>query len=199
MTSALRRRPLMYCTIQTRQNLPNGIVSAFALAGHPEIPMTRSDIIELQTRLSELGYRPGPVDGWYGEQTQRAYQQYLSDQNGSIPNLAPATQKPWYLSRAVLGAMATIIASGAGIAGWVVDAGHLADILSSMATLVFGVLAFVGTIQRKGEIRRGKITAVSESRGVDDGVESNTGQLHVELPAGHRAERERAEDAGWNG
>lgn len=161
--------------------------------------MTRADIIELQTRLTELGYRPGAIDGWYGEQTQRAYQQYLSDQNGSIPNLAPAPQKPWYLSRAVLGALATIIASGAGIAGWVVDAGHLADILSSTVTLVFGVLAFVGTIYRKGEIRRGKITPVSESGGADDRLELDSRQLRVELPAGHRAERERAEDAGWNG
>lgn len=161
--------------------------------------MTRAEIIELQTRLTELGYRPGPVDGWYGEQTQRAYQTYLNDQNSSVPNLAPAPQKPWYLSRAMLGVLATIIASGAGIAGWAVDAGQLAEILSSLATLGFGILSFVGTIYRKGEIRRGKIAAVSEYGGVDDRLESNTGQLRVVLPAGHRAERERAEDAGWNG
>jgi len=166
--------------------------------------MTRSEILELQTRLTELGYRPGPVDGWYGEHTQRAYQLYLADQNSSVPNLAPAPQKPWYLSRAVLGALATIIASGAGIAGWVVDAGHLADILSSTATLVFGVLAFIGTIYRKGEIRRGKITPVSELGSADDPIESNTGQLHVELPAGHRTgrfdERKTSDDVpGWNG
>lgn len=161
--------------------------------------MTRADIIELQTRLTELGYRPGPVDGWYGEQTQRAYQLYLADQNSSVPNLAPAPQKPWYLSRAVLGALATILASGAGIAGWVVDAGHLADILSSIATLGFGILAFYGTIQRKGEIRRGKITPVSRIGGADDRIESDARQLRMELPAGHHAERERADDAGWNG
>lgn len=140
--------------------------------------MTRADIIELQTRLTELGYRPGPVDGWYGEQTQRAYQLYLADQNSSVPNLTPAPQKPWYLSRAVLGALATIIASGAGIAGWVVDAGHLADILSSTATLVFGVIAFIGTIQRKGEIRRGKITPVSRIGGVDDQLEFDARKLN---------------------
>lgn len=162
--------------------------------------MTRAKIIELQTRLAELGYAPGPIDGWYGEKTRVAYQLYLDDQNSSVPNLTPAPQKPWYLSRAVLGALATIIASGAGIAGWVVDAGHLADILSSTATLVFGVLAFIGTIYRKGEIRRGKIAAVSEYGGVDDRIESTAGQLRVVLPAGHRAERERTEDApGWNG
>ena len=164
--------------------------------------MTRADIIHLQTRLAELGYRPGPVDGWYGEQTRRAYQTYLDDQNSSVPNLTPAPQKPWYLSRAVMGALATIIASGAGIAGWVVDAGHLAEILSSLATLGFGILSFVGTIYRKGEIRRGKIAAVSEYGGVDDRIESTAGQLRVVLPAGHRAENERYDDpppTGWNG
>lgn len=166
--------------------------------------MTRTDIIELQTRLTELGYRPGPVDGWYGEQTQRAYQLYLADQNSSVPNLTPAPQKTWYLSRAVLGALATIIASGAGIAGWAVDAGQLAEILSSLATLCFGILSFIGTIYRKGEIRRGKITPVSESGGADDRLESNTGQLRVELPAGHRTgrfdERKTSDDVpGWNG
>jgi len=162
--------------------------------------MTRADIIELQTRLTELGYRPGPVDGWYGEQTRLAYQLYLADQNSSVPNLTPAPQKPWYLSRAVLGALATILASGAGIAGWVVDAGHLADILSSTATLVFGVLAFVGTIQRKGEIRRGKITPVSRIGCVDDRLEFDARKLRVELPAGHRGQNERHDDPpGWNG
>lgn len=163
--------------------------------------MTRADIIHLQTRLAELGYRPGPVDGWYGEQTRRAYQTYLDDQNSSVPNLTPSPQKPWYLSRAVLGAIATIIASGAGIAGWAVDSSQLAELLSSLATLGFGILAFVGTIQRKGEIRGhySKNAAVSADGDADDRIESTAGQLRVVLPAGHRAERERAEDAGWNG
>lgn len=166
--------------------------------------MSRAEIVALQTRLAELGYRPGPVDGWYGEQTQRAYQLYLADQNSSVPNLAPAPQKPWYLSRAVLGALATIIASGAGIAGWVVDSGQLAEILSSLATLGFGILSFVGTIYRKGEIRRGQITAVSEYGGVDDRIESTAGQLRVVMPAGHRTGRfdERktgADGPGWGG
>lgn len=165
--------------------------------------MTRADIIHLQTRLAELGYRPGPVDGWYGEQTRRAYQTYLDDQNSSVPNLTPSPQKPWYLSRAVLGAIATIIASGAGIAGWAVDSSQLAELLSSLATLGFGILAFVGTIYRKGEIRRGQITAVSQSRGADDGDESAAGQLRVVVPAGHRTGpewNERQDDGpGWNG
>ena len=167
--------------------------------------MTRADIIHLQTRLAELGYRPGPVDGWYGEQTRRAYQTYLDDQNSSVPNLTPSPQKPWYLSRAVLGAIATIIASGAGIAGWAVDSSQLAELLSSLATLGFGILAFVGTIQRKGEIR-GRYTknaAVSRIGGVDDQLEFDARKLRVVVPAGHRSGpdwNERREDGpGWNG
>lgn len=166
--------------------------------------LTRAEIIELQTRLTELGYRPGPVDGWYGEQTRRAYQTYLDDQNSSVPNLTPSPQKPWYLSRAVLGAIATIIASGAGIAGWAVDSSQLAELLSSLATLGFGILAFVGTIQRKGEIR-GRYTknaAVSVLGGGDDFSDAglDTQRMRVVVPAEHRAERERTEDApGWNG
>ena len=167
--------------------------------------MTRAEIIELQTRLTELGYRPGPVDGWYGEQTQRAYQLYLADQNSSVPNLAPAPQKPWYLSRAMLGVLATIIASGAGIAGWAVDAGQLAEILSSLATLGFGILSFVGTIQRKGEIRGHytKNAAVSADGDADDSAGAAAERMRVVVPAGHRSGpdwNERREDGpGWNG
>lgn len=167
--------------------------------------MTRADIIHLQTRLTELGYRPGPVDGWYGEQTRRAYQTYLDDQNSSVPNLTPSPQKPWYLSRAVLGAIATIIASGAGIAGWAVDSSQLAELLSSLATLGFGILAFVGTIQRKGEIR-GRYTknaAVSADGDADDSAGAAAERMRVVVPAGHRSGpdwNERREDGpGWNG
>lgn len=160
--------------------------------------MTRADIIELQTRLTELGYRPGAIDGWYGEQTQKAYQRYLDDQNPSVPSLTPAPQKPWYLSRSLIGAAATIAASIIGLFGWTLDAGQLTDVITSAATLIFGLVAFIGTIQRKGSLRV-QSPVIHQPRRTDDRLESNTGRLRVELPAGHRAERERAEDAGWNG
>lgn len=167
--------------------------------------MTRSEIIELQTRLTELGYAPGPIDGWYGEKTRVAYQLYLDDQNTSIPNLTPAPQKPWYLSRAVLGALATIIASGAGIAGWVVDSGQLAEILSSIATLGFGILSFIGTIYRKGEIRGrySKNAMVSTAGGHNDATDVVDQRLRVVVPAQHRVgppwNERRDDQPGWNG
>jgi len=155
--------------------------------------MTRSEILELQKKLTELGYEPGPVDGWYGEQTQRAYQTYLDDQNSSVPNLVPAPQKPWYLSRALLGALATIIASLVGLLGYSLDANQLTDVMTSGATLAFGILAFIGTIQRKGSIRRGK--------GVVDnpGTVSESERMRVGVPPGHSGERDREGDHGWNG
>ena len=164
--------------------------------------MTRADIIELQTRLTELGYRPGPVDGWYGEQTQRAYQQYLDDQNPSVPSLTPAPQKPWYLSRALIGAAATIAASIIGLFGWTLDAGQLTDVITSAATLIFGLVAFIGTIQRKGSLRV-QSPVIYQRRSADDSDRPTDRQLHVELQSGHRTEPrwdERDPDrAGWNG
>ena len=158
--------------------------------------MTRSEILELQKKLTELGYDPGPIDGWYGEKTAIAYRNYQHDQKQEVPVLIPAPQKPWYLSRALLGALATIIASLVGLLGYSLDANQLTDVLTSTATLGFGILAFVGTIQRKGSIRRGK--GVIEN----GGTVSDAERMRVVMPAEHRAENERYDDpppTGWNG
>ena len=159
--------------------------------------MTRSEILELQKKLTVLGYEPGPIDGWYGEKTAIAYRNYQHDQNQEVPVLVPAPQKPWYLSRALIGALATIIASVVGLAGWTLDANQLTDVITSTATLGFGILAFIGTIQRKGSIRRGK-TVID-----NPGTVSDAERLRVVVPPGHRAGPEwnerKENDSGWNG
>ncbi len=34
------------------------------------------DVVEVQTRLTDLGFRPGPIDGYYGDETRRAVWAY---------------------------------------------------------------------------------------------------------------------------
>lgn len=138
--------------------------------------MERQKIIELQTRLTELGYDPGPVDGWYGEKTRRAYQQYLDALDAQTPSVTPAPDKPWWVSRAVIGSGVTIIASLAGVAGWAVDAGALTDLVVSLLTLGFGALAFIGTVKRKGGIR-----GVDKAGRVDPRVSTDQ-QLRMGVP-----------------
>lgn len=164
--------------------------------------MNRTEIVKLQRRLIELGYDPGPVDGWYGERTKAAYQTYQDSQGSDVPSLTPAPQIPWYLKRSMLGILATIIASVAGLFGVVVDSGQLAEVLMQMMTLGFAVMALLGTIYQKGELR-GRYTkgdVVCPDGDPDDLAQPVSERLRVVLPAGHRAERERADDPpGWNG
>jgi peptidoglycan hydrolase-like protein with peptidoglycan-binding domain len=110
------------------------------------------EVSELQTKLTELGFGPLTVDGQYGPKTEAAYRMYLDTVNPEMPSVAPAAEVPWYLSRAMIGALATIISALLGIAGWAVDSGQLANIITSLIALVGGVIAIVGTLNRKGRI-----------------------------------------------
>lgn len=164
--------------------------------------MNRTEITQLQQRLVELGYNPGPVDGWYGEKTKAAYRAYQDSQGPEVPKLTPAPQIPWYLHRSVLGVLATIIASVAGLFGVVVDSGPLTDVLTQTGTLVFAVMALIGTIYQKGEIR-GRYTksaVASTEGGADNRSQSDSGRPRLGVPTGHSGERKRTTDPpGWNG
>lgn len=115
--------------------------------------MTKTEIITLQTKLSEMGYDV-EIDGWYGKQTKEAYSQYLKDsQLETSHSLTPMEQKPWYLSKALIGTLVTIIAAIAGLFGWDFDSPQLTEVLLSLITLISGIVSLVATIRRTTTIK----------------------------------------------
>jgi hypothetical protein len=60
--------------------------------------------------------------------------------------------KPWWQSRAVLGALATIIVGIAGLFHVQVDSATLTEFLLGLTTTITGALALWGSIQRKAPI-----------------------------------------------
>lgn len=116
--------------------------------------MTRTEIIALQTKLSEMGYDVGTIDGWYGKQTQKAYAEYLKDsQLETSSSLTPMVQKPWYLSKALMGTIVTIVAAIASFFGWDFDSPQLTEIILSLITLISSIIAFIGTLRRNSTIK----------------------------------------------
>lgn len=71
--------------------------------------------------------------------------------NSSIDEIQANTSLlavPWWQSRAMLGSVATIIASLAGLFGMIIDVGALTEVLLSLATVISGALALYGTWKR---------------------------------------------------
>lgn len=113
--------------------------------------LTRDDVRRIQEHLTLLGFADLVLDGVWGPKTAAAYDAYLSTSTASAVVTPPAS-KPWWTSRALLGALATIIASVLGVAGYAVESAQITDVLVSLATLVAGVLALVGTLRRRAPI-----------------------------------------------
>jgi uncharacterized protein YcfJ len=69
----------------------------------------------------------------------------------------PVTQetstKPWWQSKTIIGASATILAAIAGIAGLEIGSGELTEILTAAATIAGGTLAIVGRVTAKKSIK----------------------------------------------
>ena len=115
--------------------------------------MTKVEITKLQRQLKESGYYTGPIDSIYGPNTGAAYQKWLNDNTpAEMDTPAPASAKPWYLSRAIIGILVSAVAVFAERMGWMVDSDELTILV--MQLLEFGglALAFVGTVRRKSPI-----------------------------------------------
>ena len=115
--------------------------------------MKQSDVLKLQLAINaETGWGL-TEDGIYGPKTAEAYQYYLNQQTPhNVPTPVPAGVKPWYLSRAVLGILATAIAGLAGRLDYVIEAGALTDALLQVVEVGGLVVAFIGTIRRRAPI-----------------------------------------------
>ena len=119
--------------------------------------MTKAEVRALQQALNESGFayqilgEPLDEDGIYGPATDRVHRAYL-DRDTAIPTVTPAPAKPWWTHRALLGGLATVLASVAAIAGLEVDSGQLSEVLVAAVTAVTGALSMWGALREKGGV-----------------------------------------------
>lgn len=133
--------------------------------------MTRAEIIALQRALNHSGLAYQILgelleeDGIYGSNTQAVHQAHLDavDQS-AVPNVTPAAAKPWWASRAILGLLATVLASLAGRFGFEVDDDAITPLLLHAVELGGLAVAAWGTIRRSAPIDP---TLVARVRGAD--------------------------------
>lgn len=114
--------------------------------------MTRAEILTLQQDLNARGYELLP-DGVYGPNTAKAYQDWLNQhtpQDMATP--APAAAKPWYLSRSILGILASALAVVAERMGWIVDANELTTLAVQVIEVAGLAVAFIGTVRNRAPI-----------------------------------------------
>lgn len=64
---------------------------------------------------------------------------------------------PWWESRTIIGAVVTVAASLAALAGYTIDIGQAIDIVLSLTTLAGGALALWGRIRASTVISRTKV------------------------------------------
>jgi peptidoglycan hydrolase-like protein with peptidoglycan-binding domain len=134
--------------------------------------MPPEQVAELQQTLRDLGFYDGEVDGVWAYRTAWAYAEYWRNRNGAeinVPVVGPAPAEPWWESRAMQGALATIIVSLAGVAGYVLDSGEVAALILAASTLVSGIWSAYGTKNRRNPIDQ---TLVARFQGEDVRISS---------------------------
>jgi peptidoglycan hydrolase-like protein with peptidoglycan-binding domain len=114
--------------------------------------MTRDEIIILQIKLNQLGYGPIQVDGQYGKNTENAYRRYLDELDPNVPTVIPPPEQKWWMSKALIASVATVLVSLIGLFGYEVDAQFATQMILSVITLVTGMMSVIGTVKRKGAI-----------------------------------------------
>lgn len=115
--------------------------------------MTSHEVLALQRAINaEFGWGL-KEDSIYGPKTAEAYQYYLNQKTPrNVPTPVPPGAKPWYLSRAIIGLLASAAATLAGFAGWMVDAHEITTLLVQLVEVGGLVLAFIGTVRRRQPI-----------------------------------------------
>ena len=117
--------------------------------------MTRNEVLTLQRQLNAEG-NALVIDGVYGPNTARAYQEWLDANTPEVVTTpAPGPVTPWWRHKVVLGLLATVLAGVT--ARWGVDANELTEILLKIAEVAGLLLAAWGT-------------APSRASGVDPGL-----------------------------
>lgn len=115
--------------------------------------MTSADTLKLQRAINAATNWGLKEDGRYGPETAEAYQYYINQQTPrSVPTPVPPAPKPWYLSRAVIGILVSVIAVITERMGWIVDADTLTTLAVQIAEVAGLALALVGTVRRRAPI-----------------------------------------------
>lgn len=134
--------------------------------------MDKSQIVELQQRLNQSGFAFSVIgetlreDGVYGVLTDRVYRAYL-DLDHKVPTIAPTPVAPWWTNKALLGGLATVLATVLGVFGYGVDSAQLGEVLLALATAVSGGMAIVGAFKAKPVDRGAVLPGVRRG---DDGL-----------------------------
>ena len=158
--------------------------------------MTRAEVRELQTRLNESGFayqiigEPLEMDGIYGRDTDLVYRAWL-DRDTSVPTIAPPIAEPWWKKKSVLVMVAGLIAGGAGIAGYDLDASKISELLSAVAGAVTIILGIVQTIKGEAPVDP---TLVARLPARD--VRLSGMQQRVALPTGRDSNRPQSDPRG---
>lgn len=115
--------------------------------------MTSTETLKLQRAINAATNWGLKEDGRYGPETAEAYQYYINQQTPrSVPTPVPPAPKPWYLSRAIIGILVSVIAVVTERMGWIVDADTLTTLAVQIAEVAGLALAFVGTVRRRGPV-----------------------------------------------
>jgi peptidoglycan hydrolase-like protein with peptidoglycan-binding domain len=115
------------------------------------------EVLALQQALNKSGFSaqilgvPLDPDGIYGPLTDRVHRAWL-DKDTAIPTVTPQPAKPWWTHKALLGGLATVLASVAAIAGLEIDSGQLSEILVAAVTAITGALTMWGALREKGGV-----------------------------------------------
>ena len=141
--------------------------------------MTKDEVRQLQSGLNQSGFayqtlnEPLKEDGIYGRDTDRVYRAWLDRDVSSVPTVTPEPRKPWWAHKAMLGGLATVIASIAGIWGWGVDSAHLQEALIALATLATGMTTIWGSIREPSAVYPAVIPPAS-NRGLRHSVQTDS-------------------------
>jgi hypothetical protein len=112
---------------------------------------SKQETLLIQQKLKEAGYTV-VVDGIWGPQTAAAYETYLASKPEDPVIVTPTPAKPWWTSKAQLGALVTVAVAAASIAGYSIDATMATELVFAGVTLVSGLLSVWGNIKRDAPI-----------------------------------------------
>jgi hypothetical protein len=113
--------------------------------------LDRSEIAEIQLRLTQLGFGDLAPDGIWGPRTARAYTSYLATMPVSLA-VPPPADKPWWTSSALIGGLISATAWGASFAGFEFNVEAAKQAIPELIGAIFAVVAVIGTWRRKAPI-----------------------------------------------
>ena len=147
-----------------------------------EKQLIQRDLIRLGFLKEHLPSGDRADDGIWGPVTDEAYSTYWTTRPSveiSVPIVAPAPVRPWWLSRGIWGAILTLVAAAAGFAGMGFDATAATDALMPILEAVPLVLAAIGGLMSWWGRKHAKAP-------IDPTLLARVGTHDIRLPGGVR-------------